>query len=458
MGKSALVKASAGVTQMTIVTPANYAGITATALDNLIKAQHAQCKALYSKLERNSETLYLALEEMERRFEKQQRYRTDLKPLKAPTWHGYLQSRGVQPAAYRKWKSRRSKATPAAPVVVPETSVVASELVRTLSSSLLNGKLTAIVKDHARLNPAVRTSLVAALRNAAKDMTAYADELSVITMLKPVDKCHQRIVREQMALLSEPDLAEKREAAASLANASIREITYKEAENLIVSNEYLGVMNTSTRYSVGLIFTHPETKEEFLGGVACFGTVGGTNVAASICGPQHKDKVLVLVRGTCCHWADHPVESRGKIHTGAAASWLISRACDLMAEKGYNIICAFADPAALEVGTIYSSLNWKYGGMTQPSEKYRTPDGREHDTRQIHNLTRQRIDGKLTYKRTRKEQREILEEEGCTFYMGTPKHRYVHFSGNRRVVRELQKALLWDISNPYPKRQLQLAA
>jgi hypothetical protein len=42
--------------------------------------------------------------------------------------------------------------------------------------------------------------------------------------------------------------------------------------------------------------------------------------------------------------------------------------------------------------------------------------------------------------------------------MGTPKHRYVHFSGNRRVVRELQKALLWDISNPYPKRQLQLAA
>ena len=67
--------------------------------------------------------------------------------------------------------------------------------------------------------------------------------------------------------------------------------------------------------------------------------------------------------------------------------------------------------------------------MTQPSEKYRTHDGREHYTRQIHNLTRQRVDGKLTYKRTRKEQREILEKEGCTFYMGTPKHRYVTFRG-----------------------------
>ncbi|MGD0510735.1 MAG: hypothetical protein ABSA33_02745 [Candidatus Micrarchaeaceae archaeon] len=94
MGKSALAKTTAAVTGMTTVTP-DYKTMTAIALDNLIKAQHAQCKALYSKLERNSETLYLALEEMERRFERQQRYRTDLKPLKAPTWHGYLQSRGV---------------------------------------------------------------------------------------------------------------------------------------------------------------------------------------------------------------------------------------------------------------------------------------------------------------------------------------------------------------------------
>jgi hypothetical protein len=425
--------------------------MTATALDNLIKAQHAQCKALNSKLERNLETLYLALEEMERRFEKQQRYRTDLKPLKAPTWHGYLQSRGVQPAAYRQWKSRRNKVT--APVVTPETSVVASELVRMLSSDVLKSKLTTIVKDQARLNPVVRTGLITALRNAAKDMTAYADDLSAFVTPISAGKCYQRVVREQMALLPEPDLAEKREAAASLNNASVREITYKEAENLIISNEYLGTMNASTKYSVGLIFKHPKTGREFIGGVACFGTVGGTNVAAGICGSKYKDRVLVLVRGTCCHWADHPVESKGKIHTGAAASWLISRACDLMAGKGYNIICAFADPAALEIGTIYSALNWTYGGMTQASEKYRTPDGKEHDSRQIHGLTRDRKNGGLTYKRTRKEQRRILEKQGCTFHKGNAKHKYVHFSGDKRTVKELQKALLWDTSKPYPKRQ-----
>ena len=164
MGKSALVKATAAVT----VTPANYAGMTATALDNLIKAQHTQCKALYSKLERNSETLYLALEEMERRFEKQQRYRTDLKPLKAPTWHGYLQSRGVQPAAYRKWKSRRNQAArikteTSAPV---EVNVLASRLVAECES--LSKSLATVVESRGGLDPAIAKQLTVALSYAAR--------------------------------------------------------------------------------------------------------------------------------------------------------------------------------------------------------------------------------------------------------------------------------------------------
>jgi hypothetical protein len=154
MGKSALVKTS-GVT----LSQVNYAGMTATALDNLIKAQHTQCKALYSKLERNSETLYLALDEMERRFEKQQRYRTDLKPLKAPTWHGYLQSRGVQPAAYRKWKSRRNKANPAAPVVVPEINVTTAELARELENTSWSVKLAETIKAKGRITTVVTQRL-----------------------------------------------------------------------------------------------------------------------------------------------------------------------------------------------------------------------------------------------------------------------------------------------------------
>ncbi len=144
----------------------------------------------------------------------------------------------------------------------------------------------------------------------------------------PTGKCHQRIVRERTALLPEPDEHLKREAAESLANASVREISYPEAKNVILANEYLASMGT-TRYTFGLFFKHPKTKVEYLGGVECYGSTAGSNVFASVCGPEHKDKVISVVRGACCWWADHEIVSKGKVHRGAAASYLISRACNL---------------------------------------------------------------------------------------------------------------------------------
>ena len=111
-------------------------------------------------------------------------------------------------------------------------------------------------------------------------------------------KAHQKHIRDSHA--NEPDLfiEEKRELAASLKNAWVREVGYREAAEVILKYEWLGNMGT-TRHCFGLFFG------DHLAGVTCFGITGGTRSAASVCGPDHASKVVTLVRGACVHWA-HP--------------------------------------------------------------------------------------------------------------------------------------------------------
>jgi hypothetical protein len=76
-----------------------------------------------------------------------------------------------------------------------------------------------------------------------------------------------------------------------------------------------------------------------------------------------------------------------------------------MTKKGYNIFVAYADPQANERGTIYQSLGWAFCGFTNPTEKFRRPDGKVYDARNVHLLTRDRRFGRLRYKRTRSAQK-----------------------------------------------------
>ena len=188
-------------------------------------------------------------------------------------------------------------------------------------------------------------------------------------------KCHQRIIREAAAANPEPDEHLKKEAAASLANASVREIPNSLAKAVLIKYEWLKNMG-QTRWSIGLIFKHPVTGVEYLGGVACFGSTAGSNVAASICGKEHAHEACTLVRGTCLPWADRKVESHNKVHTGAAASFLINRACDLMTAKGKHCFIACSDENAGEVGTVYQSSNWYYVGKGGTDMVQHRADGR----------------------------------------------------------------------------------
>ena len=331
-----------------------------------------------------------------------------------------------------------------------DVNVVAKESIRQLESKRQAEKLDVALEAREQLNPTIRQELVRALEARAKELLKLAEKLKKGFRPLPANetgKAHQRLVREHRATLPDPLLEEKRKAAADFKNANVREIPYDVAKNVVLANEYLGSMPGGVTNCFGLYF------EEHLGSVVVFGSTAGNNVAASVCGPEHKNKVTVLVRGATQSWADPPRTSAdGRTHTGSAASFLIARACDRMAAKGKPIIVAYSDPAGGELGTIYQSCNFHYTGMGGGSEVFISPDGKRHNTRQIHGQTRDRRNGGLKYKRSRAEQRRLLVEQGYTFEKESRKHRYVHFAGDRRTRLALRKALKWEVQ-PHPRRQ-----
>lgn len=257
-------------------------------------------------------------------------------------------------------------------------------------------------------------------------------------------KAHQRLIRERLALEPDPLLDEKKALVSSLRNACVREIDHEAAKTIILQYEWLKTMGT-TDFQYGLFFG------EHLAGAVCFGRTAGTKTAESICGKEHAHLVKTLNRGACAHWS-HP----------NSASFLISHACRLMAQKGSHIFVAYADPSAGEVGSVYQACGWNYCGMI-PSEASsfvwagkpvaKDPiwgtlkDGRVRDERCIHHSIRRgyRIEC------TRGEKRQRMIREGFVFLRSAPKHRYVGIYGHRELTALLRLAMKWK-TLPYPKR------
>jgi hypothetical protein len=329
----------------------------------------------------------------------------------------------------------REIATPTDVITEPDVNVTASELIRDIESVSRRTKLETVVRLRNRLNPTITKKLVLALRNAMKDAEDWERQLSKDFEDFPKNgKAFQRVIRERMAKQPDPLLSEKLALAADFKNASVREISLADARNVITSHEFLGTLGSS-EWAYSLSFG------EHIAGVVCFGSTAGTKVRASVCGAEHENKVITLTRGCCLHWA-HP-------HSG---SFLVSAACREMTKKGYNVFIAYADPAAGERGVILRASNFLYCGTTSPTEKFRRPDGKVYDARNVHLLTRDRRFGMLRYKRSRAEQKQLLIAEGCEFFKDDRcKHRFLGIFGDRRMKRILRAALRWEVL-PYPKR------
>jgi hypothetical protein len=342
----------------------------------------------------------------------------------------------------------REIVTPTEVITEPDVNVVASELIRDIESESRKVKLETVVRLRKRLNPTIRKKLILALSNSLRQTAESKAQLSKDLEEFPTNgKAFQRVIRERMAEEPDPLLAEKIALATNFKNASVQEVSLAEARNLVVPFEWLACLGSS-EFAFSLAFG------EHVAGVVCFGSTAGTKVKASVCGSEHANKVISLTRGCTLPWADPLRRSAdGRTHTGSAASFLISAACREMTKKGYNIFVAYSDPRAGEIGTIYQSVGWLFCGFTNPTEKFRRPDGKVYDARNVHLLTRDRRFGMLRYKRTRAEQKQLLMDEGCEFFKDdSRKLRYVGIYGDRRTKRILRDAIRWEVL-PYPKRE-----
>jgi hypothetical protein len=238
---------------------------------------------------------------------------------------------------------------------------------------------------------------------------------------------HQRLVRDAQQ--------DGHPVPKDFSQAEVREIGYAEAKQVILKYEWLGTMG-STRRCFGLFF------DRELAGVECFGATAGTGVPY-LCGPKHADRVMTLCRGACVHWAHEH-----------SASYLIPRACKLLAAEGKNIFVAYSDVDAGEIGTVYQACNWFYCGMTNPKGSlFVSPSGVERDERIVSGYARFRKTGADTFFRkfTRAEMREKMIAAGYMFKTRKPKHRYVGIYGESNLREELVDALRWNVL-PYPKR------
>ena len=132
-------------------------------------------------------------------------------------------------------------------------------------------------------------------------------------------KCHQRIIREEAALV------DPRSPQPSLAGCVVEPVALAEAERVILRYEWLRSMPTNPRGAYGL-----RDPSGSLAGVVCFGVGGGSN-ARLISGEPWRDRTICLERGACVHWA-HP-------HAG---SFLVARACAAAArDYGWRVFYAY---------------------------------------------------------------------------------------------------------------------
>jgi len=101
-----LVPADPAQTCVTVTQVKGLKFLSAVELDAYIQSRALRCSKHVDGFRRRATELYIALIEMERRYNKQQGARSDLHELPAKTWTEYVESSGVNPATYRKWKSR----------------------------------------------------------------------------------------------------------------------------------------------------------------------------------------------------------------------------------------------------------------------------------------------------------------------------------------------------------------
>jgi len=246
---------------------------------------------------------------------------------------------------------------------------------------------------------------------------------------------HQRIIRDNEA-------ARDPRAVIPLQGCRVMPVPSAWSRRIILRYEWLGTMPAVPLACYGLIGPNDEAL-----GTVVFG-VGMGSHARQICGPDWADRVIVLERGACVHFAHEH-----------AASFLIAAAVRRVAlDLGKRIVVAYSDAEAGEIGTVYQACNWLYlgpsngrGGSGTRQEGRRIGDEKWRTSKSI-----RRLAGREGYQDTALWWKERRQEKPPTWEFRTvpDRSRYVTFCGPRNETRAARAALRYPVL-PYPKRILE---
>lgn len=247
----------------------------------------------------------------------------------------------------------------------------------------------------------------------------------------PLQKSHQRIIREQKEKESVNALFSDKPDEIDLKTAIVKPITNSTAKGIIEDYEWLGCMPTIVWFTYGIFF------DGVCGGVVVYGAEYSENLG-------HWDKygytgkMILLARGACVYWTP----------TGTASK-LIMRSIKMLPEK-YEVVTATVDSLAGEIGTIYQACGFHYvGSMRDSNPNIKNKGGARFGVKINGHLFGSRA---MRAKVGSQKKADILKmfPTAC-FIPQFSKHRYFYFRGTTEQ-REQHKKAIAHLIKPYPKR------
>ncbi len=200
-----------------------------------------------------------------------------------------------------------------------------------------------------------------------------------------------------------------------LSEYKIKQISYREAMDIVVKNHYLH-RKCPCSIAFGL-FLNDEIK-----GVICYGTPSSSTLRSGIAGKDNSFNVIELTR----LWVCDSVPKNGE-------SFLIGNTLKMC---GKEIVVSYAEIKQGHRGVVYQATNWLYTGLSAK----RT------------NWTIQGIDKHCQTIADKHSAKEIREIYGDRFSLvdRPRKHRYVFLNANKYRKKELLKQIKYPIMS-YPK-------
>lgn len=213
-----------------------------------------------------------------------------------------------------------------------------------------------------------------------------------------------------------------------LKQSTVRSVSRRLAESIILKYEWLGTM-ASTSVHYGIFF------DNHCAGVCCV-ALGGSGTAGPTVGRKfglEQRQIATLARGACVHWAPSGANSR-----------LVAWTCRLLAKQHDDpeIVVAYSDSDAGEIGTIYQACGWVYIGKTKrpSSGEYVSRQGRVINSQTVGHWARRSGLRFSVFER-------ILIDKGWSPQASNPKGIYV-----KPLRRGAISDRVYSMGRPYPKR------